>query len=184
MGKPILFNTQMTKAILDGCKTQTRRIVKPQPIPCHDGEKECLSWPLCPYTVGDILYVRETWQDLSNNEGEYVYLADGDKGLGDKGWGVITTKDIKWRPSIHMPKEAARIFLKVTNVRVERLQDIAEEDARAEGFRVGDQPAGGNSSKASTARQAYMWTWQILYDKCDYPWASNPWVWAIEFERV
>ena len=82
-----------------------------------------------------------------------------------------------------MPKGAARIFLRVTDVRAEQLHDITEEDAFKEGFRAGDQIGGGNSSRSGTARQSFMWTWQRLYDKGDHPWASNPWVWVYEFER-
>lgn len=88
---------------------------------------------IAPYQPGDTLYVRETWQDMSDNKGEYVYLADGDKGLFDKDWGVVTTKEIKWRPSIHMPRAAARLFLEVKNVRLERVQEISGEDILREG---------------------------------------------------
>ena len=132
--KPILFSTPMVHAILEGRKTMTRRVVKSQPkhflsrdarnrepiAVWIDNEK----WVKPRYQVGDVLWVRETWQDLSDNEGEYVYFAEGNKGLADRGWGALTLNNIKWRPSIHMPKEAARIFLRVTNVRVERVQGL------------------------------------------------------------
>lgn len=175
--KPILFNTEMVQAILEGRKTQTRRVIKPQP------KEDLITDMLNKYTyaVGDILWVRETWNDLSNNEGNFVYLADGDKGLKDKFFGVLTTKDIKWKPSIHMPKASARIFLKVTDVRVERLQDITEEDARAEGV----IPIYGNEF-ASEKRHypAFARLWDSLNAKRGFGWDTNPWVWVIQFERV
>jgi len=147
--KPILFNTDMVKAILDGKKTVTRRLVKPQ-LPDNTIEIREID-PLgylffqtsdsylggyrnrkAPYKSGDILYVRETWcygaetieclLDKNIKDDSYYYRADGN-----------ISELTKWHPSIHMPKEAARIFLKVTNVRVERLQDITEEQAIKEG---------------------------------------------------
>lgn len=144
--KPILFNTEMVKAILDGRKTVTRRVVKPQPEVTYvngyqrdivnrnqiafkvmdKGGKDCYTLP--PYQPGDILYVRETWQCINPySDKEYVYKASCDadyaKCIGN------------WCPSIHMPKEAARIWLKVTNVRVERLQDMKYADFYHEGLR-------------------------------------------------
>lgn len=198
--KPILFNTEMVRAILDGRKTQTRRIVKPQPIlnghlwelggagwsdtiktvtpvPCHS------LYNRAPYKPCDILWVRETWQDMSNDEGDYVYLADGDKGLTE--WS-ITTKQLRWKPSIHMPREAARIFLRVTNVRVERVQDITIKDIRSEGTTL------SKIEEPEVSDEAYLWfEFQILWNstvkKSDldtYGWNANPWVWVYEFERV
>lgn len=155
--KPILFNTEMVKAILEGRKTVTRRVVKPQPDERHQhklgyvtdstNKKEIgcfgfgideyggnIQYAKPPYRVGDILYVRETWCKLpvseygnfcTGGEGIYYYKADGEK--RPQGWRA------GWKPSIHMPKEAARLFLRVTGVRVERLQDITEEQAKAEG---------------------------------------------------
>ena len=142
--KPILFNAEMVRAILDGRKTCTRRLVKFLPgensqwtgyikdgLMLYNGRNEpCIR--KVPYQLGDILYVRETWCGLPVNEAGhmrghtiYYYKADGE--LRPKGWRGT------WHPSIHMPKEAARIWLKVTNVRVERLQEIAAESALAEG---------------------------------------------------
>ena len=116
-----------------------------------------------PCCSGDVLYVRETWAKGADG---YAYKADfEDSG----GWG--------WLPSIHMPKEAARIFLKVKAVRVERLQDITEEQARAEGFYPGWK-AKGAATPALTAKQAFMWFW--LPDV----WTADPWVWVIEFEKI
>jgi hypothetical protein len=141
--KPILFNTEMVRAILDGRKNCTRRLVKPEP----QGYFEVSEEPLYiydtdgnqgkitpPYQPGNILYVRETWCDdrsftHDDTPGQYFYRADGL--YPRKGDNVIL--NAKWHPSIHMPKEAARIWLKVTNVRVERLHDMTDDDAEAEG---------------------------------------------------
>lgn len=157
--KPILFNTQMVRAILDGRKTCTRRIVKPQPT-AHYGV-QCIKPP---YQPGDILYVRETWKKAPNG---YYYYED---------WQRDDIADVtKWKPSIHMPKEAARIWLKVTNVRVERLQDMTDDDAEAEGC----------FDYTSTAL-GFPDVWDSTIKKSDldrYGWTANPWVWVIEFER-
>jgi hypothetical protein len=188
--KPILFSTPMVQAILDGRKTMTRRGIRPQPRHVYDdymGGWDCcteghchLCEPKPPYKPGDILWVRETWFE---NEECLLYKASKYENTkeyhGRNGW-----VQIKWRPSIFMPREAARIFLRVTNVRVERLQDITEEDAIAEGFCKGMQFCGENSSAAHTARQAYMWYWDILNVKRGYGWSVNPWVWVISFERI
>lgn len=158
--KPILFNTEMVRAILEGRKTATRRVIKPQPI-CYgpnvtfkphsndfflSAEKSWLRCRVCghdpeysrdgsntshhwipPYRPGDILYVQETWDFKPNNDLGYIYRADY-SGL----------YKIKWRPSIHMPRDAARIFLRVTDVRVERLQGITDDDAMQEGIQYTD----------------------------------------------
>lgn len=144
----------------------------------------------CPYPPGTQLYVKETWQDMSDNKGEYVYLADGNKGLFDKDWGVVTTKEIKWRPSIHMPRAAARLFLEVKNVRPERVQEITEDDARAE--RVKDpydyqspeyyeQP---HMKGLEINKSAFAGLWDSIYAKRGYPWKNNPWVFVYEFMRI
>lgn len=125
--KPILFNTEMVRAILDGRKTCTRRTLK-HPFIVHPNgyiTKPRGNENLCPYDSpyqrGDILYVRETWKNAPN--GYYYY----------ENWQRDDIADVtKWKPSIHMPKEAARIWLKVTNVRVERLQDITADSIRNE----------------------------------------------------
>lgn len=146
--KPILFNTDMVRAILEGKKTVTRRVVKFEKgknpkwtgyikdgLTLYNGRNEPCNLP-APYKVNDVLYVRETWCKLpvseygnlyTGGEGVYYYKADGEK--RPQNW-----RD-NWKPSIHMPKEAARLFLRVTGVRVERLQDITEEQAEAEGIR-------------------------------------------------
>lgn len=143
MIKPILFNTEMVRAILDGRKTVTRRVVKPQHLlvlngPYHKEHPETPDRVLIekscdpPYNPGDILYVRETWNRCGNEKAgrpmHYEYRADCENPdyFSD---GFVAS----WRPSIHMPKEAARIFLRVTDVRVERLQDMTEDDVCKEG---------------------------------------------------
>lgn len=204
VSKPVLFNTDMVKAILDGRKTVTRRRVgekvcivrEDQKINKNlNGEFELYNITTrCglpqnvffkpPYQPGDILYVRETWSELSFG---YVYKADGENidHLGNV---------IKWRPSIHMPKEAARIFLKVTDVRVERLQDITNEQILKEGVNkdairhyIKQMP----SETGEWIRAVYLVEWSQLWDSTikrtdlnRYGWEANPWVWVIEFKRV
>lgn len=164
--KPILFNTEMVRAILDGRKSCTRRVVKPQPTARYGAQ--CIKPP---YQPGDILYVRETWKRALNG---YYYYED---------WQRDDIADItKWKPSIHMPKEAARIWLRVTDVRVERLQEINAEGIRNKGIssmavHVGDM---------EIALKEWKNLWNSTVKKSDincYGWDANPWVWIIEFER-
>lgn len=185
--KPILFNTEMVRAILDGRKDATRRIVKgfipddavwgytaftPKGyISCRgtfaDGYGE--KFFKLPCEPGDILYVRETWKKAPNG---YYYYED---------WQRNDIADItKWKRSIHMPKEAARIWLKVMNVRVERLQEITEVQAQAEGCNS------GLLTGACTARGQFEDLWNSTVKKSDidrYGWDANSYVWVIEFER-
>lgn len=170
---PILFNTEMVLAILDGRKTATRRVIK------YNRRGIAIQPP----HKGDLLYVRETW--APDGESGYLYRADANPNAG----GFIRDKNGKvhaprWRPSIHMPKEAARIWLKVTDVRAEDLRDITEADAVKEGLYKG-WSLGERGSLALTARQAFMWLWMHLTGKGppEYTWACNPRVWVIEFER-
>jgi hypothetical protein len=185
--KPILFNTEMVRAILEGRKSCTRRINKDAndyvvpDMDFYDSDKRTyavhnyadkehtdklsIAERTCPICPSDILYVRESYSELSFG---YVYKADGENidHLGNV---------IKWHPSIHMPKEAARICLKVTNVRVERLQDMTDDDAEAEGC----------FDYTSTAL-GFPDVWDSTIKKSDldsYGWDANPWVWVIEFER-
>ena len=186
VAKPILFNTDMVQAILDGRKTVTRRVIKPQPendaeiltdnlIPETEkygaGKLYCFSDATvtsAPYNPDDILYVRETWQEWT---GGYLYKA-WPEGIHQPGYFI----GMPWRPSIHMPKEAARIFLKVTNVRVERLQDIDYEQAKKEGC---------NDYSSTALGFCYLWDSTIKKpDRDRYGWEANPWVWVIEFEMV
>lgn len=215
--KPILFNTEMVRAILEGRKSCTRRIVKPQqligmlPDKCKNGvpekflkEKRLMFKPYCdmtdielintaykaPYQPGDILYVRETWKKAPNG---YYYYED---------WQRNDIADVtKWKPSIHMPKEAARIWLKVTDVRVERLQEMKPVDVIKEGAypdcwdclntygESGSQCCYGTEEQCSQCDEVMMeWEklWNSTIKKSDldrYGWDANPWVWVIEFER-
>lgn len=192
MIKPTLFNTEMVRAIQDGTKTVTRRVMKPQPRAIYydgkvydddglyvvaENQNGGVEQIELPYRPGDILYVRETWAAWSRTMGTppaLYYKADGNAPDG-----------IKWHPSIHMPREAARIFLRVTGVRVERLWEITEEQARAEGLYRGWK-ATETSTMATTAKQAFMWVWDSTIKPADrtlYGWMFNPWVWVIEFER-
>ena len=199
---PILFNNEMVRAILDGRKSCTRRLVKPQPDEKHTyplgfvtdsterKEVGCFGFGIDeyggsvqyakpPYHTGDILYVRETWCALPVNEAGhmrghcvYYYRADGD--LRPEGWRG------KWRPSIYMPKEAARIWLRVTDVRVERLQEMWASDASKEGIYF---------RKPTTADEmliAFAKLWNSTIKKADldcFGWDANPYVFVIEFER-
>ena len=206
---PILFNTEMVRAIQAGRKTQTRRIAKQLCglYPRKDGlppekfdffispSSRNLYWKdlerqvtvdgkivFAPFTSGDILWVRETWQyayNYSDNDqaiegtGRYVYFAD-DPMTFDY-WVDVDTGEHKeqmpWRPSIHMPKEAARIFLRVKDVRVERLQEISASDAMDEGFEDWNE-------------FVTLWNTTIKHADIDkYGWNADPWVWVIEFER-
>ncbi len=240
VAKPILFSTEMVRAILDDRKTMTRRVIKWKPY--IDGEKTNFNYsemslgyhytgepksgnvigryalystagalqslrtkPIKPrYKAGDILWVRETFCPIKIKkptraipedfkEIEYIYKADDnhiklDNLLGGKSF-------FKWKPSIHMPKEAARIFLKVTDVRVERLQDITEKDARAEGISPWDDACYSNNGWTPTFydpdsggtpifRHGFEALWDSLNAKRGYGWANNPWVEVVGFERV
>lgn len=204
--KPILFNTDMVRAILEGRKTVTRRAVKPQPQESETNPHRLTSgcyyfdvpskrfpgdldrivgpyWP--PYQPGDILWVRESWQFIpcidcrlyvhggctdtpityedkdSIGEGCFIYRAD-----------YPEPQRVYWKPSIHMPRDAARIFLRVKGVGVERLQDIDDAGVTAEGLEIGcyfDE----------------LWDSTIKpKDRAAYGWGANPWVWVIQFERA
>jgi len=194
--KGILFNTEMVRAILDGRKSCTRRIVKPQP----EGYFEVSEEPLYiydtdgnqgkitpPYQPGDIIYVRETWHKYIKRvgEGQNCHLAEF---YGYKA-SVENSEDAgePWKPSIHMPKKAARIWLKVTNVSVERLQNITEDGAKAEGANwKNGKNVGWEEKMWRTAIERFAKIWDSTIKKSDldrYGWNANPWVWVIEFER-
>ena len=200
--KPILFNTEMVRAILDGRKTCTRRIVKHNVeailnSPYHKerpevADKQIIS-KLCmpPYQPGDILYVRETWSDhyVPDENGkpklEYCYKADGTDIKGE----CLPGENNRWYPSIHMPKAAARIWLRVANVKVERLQEITEDGAEAEGAidsRGFILSPDNEYNRMHTAREHFVEIWNSTIKGSDldrYGWDANPWVWVIEFER-
>ena len=201
--KPILFNTQMVQAILEGRKTTTRRIIKVNNSLEFMGFKEgkallgkgcCIHETIkAPYMPGDILYVRETWGisnplgdfERNNMTAEYIYKAGYAKGERIS----ITREDEKnlgvWKPSIHMSKVAARIFLKVTGVRVERLKRIEAGQCKAEGIDLGYKIE--NSFDAGEYCKAFGELWDSTVNKKDidkYSWNANPYVWVIEFERI
>jgi len=205
--KPILFNADMVRAILSGRKTQTRRVVKPVGRqtrfwkPRYDRfiiEKMNRGWQIWldrpgnpytaaipPYETGDVLWVRETW---SYNRDRYLYKADYPEIEGFS-WA-------RWHPSILMPRQAARIFLRVTDVRVERLQSITPKDAYSEGtgslffeeiaYGVKEYHCGVDD-EYGIAREQFAFLWDSTIKKSDLPlygWDANPWVWVIEFERI
>ena len=234
--KPILFNkqisTEMVRAILDGRKTCTRRVIKPQPqsrlcytyagshkgcigkwtypnrrahefwgeeykLPENIKDEELSKQWNPPYHTDDVLYVRETWGE-GYEEGTYIYRAS------DKLAGLPTFKEsskLIYHPSIHMPKEAARIWLKVTDVRVERLQEMKPVDVIKEGAypdcwdclntygESGSQCCYGTEEQCSQCDEVMMeweklWTSTVKKSDIDrYGWNANPWVWVIEFER-
>lgn len=201
---PILFSGEMAKAILEGRKTQTRRIVKPQPseglctqrITTGDGitfEAEATEqdWK-CPYgIIGQRLWVRETWQETtwmhpSDENYGYIYRASEN----GKAW-EDNYEDFTWRPSIHMPRKASRITLEITNIRVERVQDITREGALAEGIKFHEGFEGfciGEGFKmkcfhASNPIISFIKLWDEINGKRT-SWDSNPWVWVIEFKRI
>lgn len=202
--KPILFNTEMVRAILDGMKTQTRRICKitsdsdPEPYNhsfCADVEFPATNYkgPCANFVdksghfigaakqhiqVGDVLWVRETWQRLSDfGEQLYVYRADYKDDEPLRLDGLYTT----WRPSIHMPREAARIFLKVKDVRAEQLQSITMDEIRAEGLTSAAVHAW--DEEIAFKEWGLLWNSTIKPDDLPrYGWDANPWVWVYEFE--
>ncbi len=190
-----LFNTEMTKAILGGTKTATRRVVKPKytntEIILKNGKAFETAGTLAttveirlPYQVGDILYVRETWAELETVNGHlyYAYKADDDT-LHHSIGGNFT----HWCPSIHMPKEAARIFLKVTDVWIEKLQDIGGYGVLAEGVDNGKSNPTMGVRWENMQRLAYSEIWNSTIKKSDldkYGWDANPWVTVNEFERI
>lgn len=201
----MIFNSEMVRAILSGQKTQTRRIVKcnfqeiagrddgslwPWREDCEHAEDY---WYPCPFgDVGDRIWVRETWQgplvdfersdDLLRNPEKYekpencVYAADGVP--APEFYDADDNLRCCWRPSIHMPRWASRILLEITNVRVERLNDISEEDARSEGVTPKSIPA----EKLVGGKLAFAELWASIYGYEN--WQANPWVWVIEFKRV
>lgn len=197
--RPILFNPSMVRAILEGRKTQTRRLIKNAPVLYEVRDPDRITFGTwlgrytarftwngiaiggfdlpSPYEPGDILYVRETFGVSTFDNGEYsksqfVYKADMDPKYDNQ-------KTSFWRPSIHMPKEAARIFLRVTDVKANRLTEMTEKDAKAEGARVATNMSG------IMYRFDFIKIWESTLKPADfdkYKWNANPWVWVIEFE--
>jgi len=196
--RPILFSGEMIRAILSRQKTMTRRVIKPQPesvdtktnkiIPYNGSVEFLLKQIKCPYgQPGDRLWVRETWCDVpvkQNGKMGAIYRADGDEAdlnIAD-GWEFMG----KWRPSIFMPSKFSRITLEITSVRVEKLQDISEEDAKSEGVLPDSIPTEKDCLCDSSGQRhicKFIDLWDSIYAK-KYPWSSNSWVWVISFRRV
>ncbi|WP_286237941.1 hypothetical protein [Neptuniibacter halophilus] len=208
--KPILFSADMVRALLNGQKTQTRRIIKPQPLPHQEwsgwvmestSRKEigCARWSSDgigrtslsdavyarpPARAGDLLYVRETWRQFDSADecdhmdfpcscptnGAPIFRATHDDG------------ESAWKPSIHMPRWASRLTLRITSVRVERLQDISQKDAIAEGCDSSESAAANSTGWYEKPVRAFQRLWESTYSEDN--WASNPWVWVVEFEVI
>lgn len=216
--KPILFSGDMIRAILDGRKTQTRRVIKPQPMTdtpelwempsgdfLTDSNDYCVK---CPYgQPGDLLWVRETWKaggllafhkpSETKGCGRFTYKADAEQLKRDE--------LIPWHPSIHMPRSASRITLKITEVRVQRIQEITTEDVLAESVRIptdenghgliqltGKYPASRYLPKGfmrtvndeQLIRAYWASLWDSINDKSGFGWNTNPWVWCLSFDVI
>jgi hypothetical protein len=209
--RPIIFNAEMVRAILDGRKTQTRRLVPEWQIPSETKqdagdypdnrwmavaqrdrrwgfvvfgatEESCaaqLTESLCPFgSRDDRLWVRETFAVGLCTKSTMAYRATHKPIDLDEGWDEV----IKWRPSIHMPRWASRIQLEITGARVERLNAISEDDAMAEGMDDGTSAAAIAVGWFEKPQRAYQRLWEQMYGEDS--WASNPWVWVIQFKRV
>lgn len=238
VAKPILFNTDMVKAILDGRKSVTRRICKDAneytvpDMSFHDADKRTYAVHnyadkehtdklsiverICPICPGDHMYVRETWRigawnldkqsiavDYATGDcrREWVPVIEKDRfvkyviqseedtvdaGLAEPTW-KVGEAPTRWRPSIHMPKEAARIFLRVTDVRVERLHAMTLDDFLAEGVVIRPEAFNDPENAYWQARNIFSNIWDSTIPKKDrdkYGWDASPWVWVIQFERV
>jgi len=208
--RPIIFNADMVRAVLDGRKTQTRRIIKldherGMQNPVVRGKGGAVSYvgcrlaaTLCPLgAVGDRLWVREAFRvhSRATDVATLVYKASEQQSWTQQTHRVPIEKCIKpavvdkWTPSIHMPRWASRITLEITGVRVERLQDISEHDSVAEGVPpagdlLPDYPDTYLTPKGdfATAKVAFQRLWASIYGADS--WQANPWVWVIEFKRV
>jgi hypothetical protein len=214
--RPILFNGEMVRAVLEGRKTQTRRVLATQP-PSENGRwswiassseksergKFCFSWLdengscytirgkesqfriRCPYgTVGDRLWVRETWKPITESDTGFCGIQFKAGGVAEddiRALDLMNGKD-HWRPSIHMPRWASRITLEITGVRVERLNDISEADAAAEGC-DGKCPVGSVPMyQSGPFAYHYAQLWESINGSDS--WAANPWVWVITFRKM
>jgi len=217
--RPIIFSSAMVRAILEGRKTQTRRVIKPQPTVTEELLRQRGAWIAgeslsdqvnaawqhgfvdvsCPYgQPGDRLWVRETWGCKAADRpgvpggrkpqpGDSIQYAEN----GADAWQWRVPGSLPWRPSIHMPRWASRILLEITDVRVQLVQDISEEDARSEG--VLWVPGHGEITPADLhegysnyldCRQGFQVLWDSINAKRGFGWDANPWVWALTFKRV
>lgn len=183
--KPIIFNTAMVKTIMLGNKTQTRRVIKIKSeieTDRHDknylyvqdeyGDSRHLL-EYCPYKIGQTLWVRETFSYFNN---EIIYKAGPHNLNGKIGW-----CGLKWKPSIFMPRKIARLFLKITNIRIERVQDISAEDCINEGISLKSKKYIYADLKA---RALFHELWDSINKKRSYGWDKNPYVWVYDFEVI
>ncbi|EPB2217889.1 TPA: hypothetical protein ACU5RE_001417 [Klebsiella pneumoniae] len=196
----MIFNAEMVRALLDGRKTQTRRPVK---FPVHDKNLGCelagneLAGELSAGNYlnsafgkpGDRIWVRETWAEAGASAPDLkLYRANYPEHVPSIYENVPPAEEIRWTPSIHMPRWASRILLEITDVRVERLNAISEEDARAEGIidggclNCGEPEPCGCANPEPDATDAFAYLWQSIYGQEN--WNADPWVWVIEFKRV
>ena len=192
MEKPILFNSEMVKAILEGRKTQTRRAIKNIRAYHMDGTPGNMP----PWKPGDVLYVRETWAWMNAMDCGSLCLGPCNQYKGEYGCFIYkATNNIftdGWNPSIHMPREAARLFLKVKDVRIEHLQDCERGwclDIEKEGVRTPQDPilyvSDDKYHDALRAEMEKVWDSTLKPVEIDrFGWAANPWVWVIEFEKM
>lgn len=223
--KPILFNTEMVKAVLDGRKTQTRRVINRQPSDGWDFETPPVLGSItsphpkkgkfgvflrrgigtkfpevdlikCPYgQVGDRLWVRETFviinidEEFKDRVSKPAYKASMD--MIEKEYGDIKNPrgnrfidSFKWKPSIHMRREYSRINLEITDIRVERVQDITEEDAIREGAMTLSDPSSTSVWGRGFARACFRKLWESINEKRGYGWDVNPYVWIVEFKVI
>ncbi|HBS1256010.1 TPA: hypothetical protein MAB65_003018 [Klebsiella pneumoniae] len=208
----MIFNAEMVRAILDGRKTQTRRIIKWKQTRfteigeredgskwpwSEDAEHACDFWHPCPFgAVGDRIWVREAFRvhSRATDVATLVYKASERNSWTEQTHRVpvaVCNKPAtpeKWTPSLHMPRWASRILLEITGVRVERLNAISEEDARAEGIidggclNCGEPEPCGCANPEPDATDAFAYLWQSIYGQEN--WNADPWVWVIEFKRV
>ncbi|MGP7665828.1 hypothetical protein ACTZVH_14350 [Klebsiella pneumoniae] len=202
----MIFNGEMVRALLSGRKTQTRRIIKDctvgrdqiskfiqiekKFIGCYPEDVPELIRECCPYGIpGDRIWVRETWAEAGASAPDLkLYRANYPEHVPSIYENVPPAEEIRWTPSIHMPRTASRIQLEITDVRVERLNAISEEDARAEGIidggclNCGEPEPCGCANPEPDATDAFAYLWQSIYGQ--ESWNADPWVWVIEFKRV
>ena len=199
--RPILFSASMVRAILEGRKTVTRRPVKVQPHIDASGNfcvgnsnygQDGYGKPVtkhfvngcCPFgKPGDRLWVRETWARVGNCDPGYLtFGATYPACLPPELENIPAASEIRWKPSIHMFRRDSRILLEITDVRVERLQDISRADIRAEGLLCPPELASDDVSP--NYRDWYPAAWRELWESTGGDWNANPWVWVVEFKRV
>ena len=210
--KPIIFNTEMVQAILDGRKTQTRMVIKSQPAIMANKKplegysdsmiKAAGDFPAPKYGPGDVLWVRETWRstDFEYHDGKWtasIQYKDLNKGPRVSWWDNTDVGEpddciyskTGWRPSIHMPREAARLFLRVTDVRVERINQITNNDILREGLRsescnICVHDGGSGCEHCFAILNPFRKLWDSINAKRGYGWDNNPWVWVYSFKRI